>query len=78
MLTPALGADYAEMLYPIKNAESYNAGKLKDFNQVGVHALDDRTLQIVLEHRSTHRRARVQHLAKRAEHAELSGRMFNV
>jgi len=50
MLTPALGADYASMLYPIKNAEAFNEGKLKDFAQVGVHALDDHTLQIQLEH----------------------------
>ncbi|MGA2052559.1 MAG: ABC transporter substrate-binding protein, partial [Opitutales bacterium] len=50
ILTPALGADYANMLYPIKNAEAYNLGKLTDFAQVGVHAVDDHTLKIQLEH----------------------------
>jgi oligopeptide transport system substrate-binding protein len=50
ILTPALGAEYANMLYPIKNARAFNEGKLTDFSQVGVHALDDRTLQIQLEH----------------------------
>ncbi len=50
MLTPELGADYANMLYPIKNAQNFNEGKLKDFSQVGVKALDDHTLQIQLEH----------------------------
>jgi oligopeptide transport system substrate-binding protein len=50
MLNPALGADYANMLYPIKNAQAFNQGKLKDFAQVGVHAVDARTLKIQLEH----------------------------
>ncbi len=50
ILTPALGVNYANMLYPIKNATAFNKGTLKDFTQVGVHALDDHTLQIQLEH----------------------------
>jgi oligopeptide transport system substrate-binding protein len=50
ILTPALGSDYANMLYPIKNAEAFNEGNITDFSKVGVHALDDRTLQIQLEH----------------------------
>ncbi|HTB64426.1 MAG TPA: peptide ABC transporter substrate-binding protein [Opitutales bacterium] len=50
MLTPELGADYANMLYPIKNAKAFNDGTLKDFSQVGVKAIDDHTLQIQLEH----------------------------
>jgi oligopeptide transport system substrate-binding protein len=50
ILTPALGADYANMLYPIKNAKAYNTGQLKDFSQVGVHAVDDHTLIFQLEH----------------------------
>ncbi len=49
MLTPALGSEYANMLYPIKNAEAYNKEKLKDFSQVGVHAADAHTLKITLE-----------------------------
>ena len=50
ILTPALGADYANMLYAIKNAQAFNEGSLKDFAKVGVKALDDHTLQIQLEH----------------------------
>ncbi len=46
ILTPALASDYSYMLYPIKNAEAYNTGELKDFDQVGVHAIDEHTLQI--------------------------------
>lgn len=50
MLTPALGAEYAYMLYHLKNAEAYNAGKLTDFNQVGVKAADEHTLVLTLWH----------------------------
>jgi len=50
ILMPALGADYANMLYVIKNGQAFNEGRIKDFTQVGVKALDDHTLQIQLEH----------------------------
>ncbi len=50
LLTPGLGAEYAYMLYHLKNAEAYNAGKLTDFTQVGVHAPNDRTLVLTLWH----------------------------
>ncbi len=49
VLTPELAADYASQLYVIKNARPYHEGKLKDFTQVGVTALDDRTLRVELE-----------------------------
>ena len=49
ILTPALAASYSYMLWPIKNAEAYNAGKLTDFSKVGVKALDDFTLEITLD-----------------------------
>ena len=49
ILTPALAASYSYMLWPIKNAEAYNAGKLTDFSKVGVKALDDLTLEITLD-----------------------------
>ncbi|MDB6117553.1 MAG: Oligopeptide transport system substrate-binding protein, partial [Verrucomicrobiaceae bacterium] len=48
-LEPAQGADYASQLYLMKNAKAYNESTLKDFNQVGVHAVDDRTLSVDLE-----------------------------
>jgi oligopeptide transport system substrate-binding protein len=48
VLTPETGSKYAEILFFIKNAENYFRGKLKDFNKVGVHALDSHTLQITL------------------------------
>ena len=48
MLTPTLAARYADMLYIIKNAEAYHKGKITDFDQVQVKALDDHTLEIGL------------------------------
>jgi oligopeptide transport system substrate-binding protein len=47
-LNPGLAAEYAGLLFYVKNAEEYNAGKLKDADQVGVQALDARTLKVEL------------------------------
>ncbi|OUS17981.1 peptide ABC transporter substrate-binding protein [Gammaproteobacteria bacterium 50_400_T64] len=47
-LQPALGNLYAYMYYPIKNAEAYATGKLDDFSQVGVKAIDALTLEVTL------------------------------
>jgi len=49
ILSPALGAQYSYMLWPIKNAEAFNSGKLADFSRVGVKALDETTLRVTLE-----------------------------
>ena len=51
-LNPAFAADNAWYLFPIKNAEAYNAGTFKDPSGVGVRAIDDRTLTISLEKRT--------------------------
>ena len=48
-LQPETAADYASQLYVVKNAAAYNEGKLTDFSQVGVRALDDATLQVELQ-----------------------------
>jgi oligopeptide transport system substrate-binding protein len=47
-LSPATAADYAGQLFYIKNAESFFLGKLTDPNQVGIHAVDGRTLRVEL------------------------------
>jgi oligopeptide transport system substrate-binding protein len=47
-LQPGLGNLYAYMLFPIKNAQQYYEGNLNDFDQVGVKALDQHTLQVTL------------------------------
>jgi len=49
MLTPELAAEYAYMLYPLKNAEKFNTGKVADFAKVGAKATDARTLVLELE-----------------------------
>jgi oligopeptide transport system substrate-binding protein len=49
VLSPGLASEYAYMLYPVENAEAFNAGKIKDFAQVGVRALDPQTLQVRLK-----------------------------
>ena len=49
ILTPAFGAQYSYMLWPIKNAEAFNAGRITDFSIVGANALDATTLQLKLE-----------------------------
>lgn len=48
-LNPLMASKYAELLYPIENSENYNKGKIDDFDQVGAHALDSRTLEVKLE-----------------------------
>ncbi len=50
ILTPTLGAEYANMLYILQGAEAYHKGTTKDFTTVGVKAVDDRTLRLTLEH----------------------------
>jgi oligopeptide transport system substrate-binding protein len=50
ILDPATGAEYASILYPIKNAEPLNAGTLKGMENLGVRAVDERTLEVTLEH----------------------------
>lgn len=49
-LQPALGNLYAYMLFPIENAQKYYEGDISDFDQVGVKALNDRTLQVTLKY----------------------------
>lgn len=48
-LLPETAADYASMLYIIRGARAFNEGTNTDFSQVGVRAIDDRTLEVVLE-----------------------------
>lgn len=48
VLSPKFGAKYAQQLFYLKNGEEYNKGRISDFSQVGVKALNDRTLQVTL------------------------------
>ena len=48
MLTASFGAQYSDNLFILKGAEDYYRGKITDFDQVGVKALDPHTLRIEL------------------------------
>jgi oligopeptide transport system substrate-binding protein len=49
-LNPATASDYAGQLFYLKNAEAFNAGKIKDASLVGVHAPDPFTVRVELNH----------------------------
>jgi oligopeptide transport system substrate-binding protein len=49
-LSPGLGADNVALLFVLANAEAWHQGALRDANQVGATALDDRTLRLTLAH----------------------------
>jgi len=48
VLARETAASYAYQLFYVKNARAFNAGKITDFAEVGVKAIDDRTLQVRL------------------------------
>ncbi len=53
LLHPQFAGKYAEMLYPLRGAEDFNKGKC-DWEQVGVKALDEHTLQLTLSGPTPH------------------------
>lgn len=48
ILRPALASEYAYMLFPVRGAEDFNAGKSADFSSVGFSAPDAHTLVVEL------------------------------
>lgn len=48
LLSPLTASSYAYLLYDIQGAQDYHAGKLSDFNKVGVRALSDTQLEVQL------------------------------
>src|SRR5438105_799338 len=48
LLDPNTAAEYAGALYYVKNGEAFNIGKIKDVSQIGVKALDARTVTVEL------------------------------
>jgi len=46
VLTPANGSLYSELLYTVEGAQDYFDGKLEDWSQVGIKAVDDHTLVV--------------------------------
>jgi len=49
LLDPATASEYAFQGYYIVNGEEYNTGKITDPSQVGVKAIDEKTLEIKLK-----------------------------
>ena len=49
LFDPKNAAEYAYLQFPIKNAAAINEGKITDMAQLGVKAVDDKTLEITLE-----------------------------
>ncbi len=47
-LTPATGSAYNYQLYYVANAQAFADGEITDFSQVGVEAIDARTLRVEL------------------------------
>jgi oligopeptide transport system substrate-binding protein len=48
LLTPALGGEYAAMLYLLRGAEAFNKGESTDPASIGATAVDDLTLKLSL------------------------------
>ncbi|AFS77400.1 oligopeptide transporter, periplasmic-binding protein OppA [Gottschalkia acidurici 9a] len=48
-LDPKVASQYADLFYHIKGGEDFNTGKTPDASQVGVKALDEKTLEVTLE-----------------------------
>jgi oligopeptide transport system substrate-binding protein len=49
ILSPAFAAEYANLLYPIKNAEAFNQGLMSNVGSLGMSAPDPRTVRVELE-----------------------------
>jgi oligopeptide transport system substrate-binding protein len=63
ILSPNLGSEYASLLYCLSGAEAFGTGKLTDFAQVGVRALNDNTLALTLRTPLAYLPALVMHAA---------------
>ncbi len=48
LVSPKLASEYAYQLFYLENAEKYYKGEITDFNEVGVKAVDDMTLEVKL------------------------------
>ena len=48
ILSPELASEYSYLVYPVRNAQALNTGRLRDFGELGAQAPDPRTLRITL------------------------------
>ena len=49
ILTPSLGSQYPDMLYYLEGAADFHQGKNSDFSSVGVKAINDHELKVILK-----------------------------
>jgi len=49
VLLPETASEYVYLLYQVKNAKEFNEGTLKDFDKVGIKAIDEATFQVELD-----------------------------
>lgn len=49
-LSPDIDSPYASVLFILKNAKALFSKKMKDFSRLGVRAIDDYTVEFILEH----------------------------
>ncbi len=61
VLSPQLGADYANLLYVLAGAEAYHRGETTDFSTVGIAAPDDSTLEVTLAYPAPYFLSLLQH-----------------
>ncbi len=80
-LSPAMGNEYAYMLFYLENGEAYFKGEIDDFSDVGATALDDKTLELRLHSPTpfflsllTHHSWYPVHIASVLAHGELDSR----
>ena len=70
VLMPTLGSKYPDMLYDVVNAEEFNKGEIEDFAQVGVKALDSKTLKVSLKNPAPYFLELLCHYTTRPVHKE--------
>jgi peptide/nickel transport system substrate-binding protein/oligopeptide transport system substrate-binding protein len=67
LMAPRTGAPYANILYTLKNAERINKGELP-VEALGVRALNEKTLEIALEHPAPYFISQLAHLTAKPLH----------
>lgn len=78
LMAPATGAPYANILYTLKNAEKVNKGALP-VEDLGVRALSDHRLEMVLEHTAPYFISQLTHITAKPLHrasVEAAGSRF--
>jgi len=50
LLDPKQAAEYAYFLYDVTNAKEFNQGTVKEFEKVGIRAVDDKTVEVKLKY----------------------------